>query len=168
MRKGAVSDKRGTDTAPCFFMRCLTEKEDAYVHGSNFAASDFCLDSALLRFVEGGGYHVEQEAKNIGAQIFFCPAAETAPEPGPWDRLYGQSFEADGVQIYMSALTASKEETAGVQAFNGIYFGTLWMRKGDTELSNLYWIQQGAANRLIFSYTCVPSKGEAPLSPAVS
>lgn len=117
---------------------------------------------------EGGGYSIERETENLQVQIFFDPASGTAPEPEPWDHLYGQSFEVDGVQMQMSALSANKEEMAFVQAFNGGYFGTLWMHKGDTELHVLYWVQQETANRMVFSYTCVPPKEEVSLSPLVS
>ncbi len=117
---------------------------------------------------EDGGYFIARETENLHVQIFLGPASGTAPEAELWDRLYGQSFEADGVQMQMSALSASKEEMAFTQAFNGGYFGTLWMRKGDTELHVLYWIQQEPANRMIFSYTCVPPKEEVSLSPLVS
>lgn len=117
---------------------------------------------------EDGGYSIERETENLHVQIFLTPASGTAPETDPWDRLYGQSFEVDGVQMQMSALSANKEEMAFVQAFNGGYFGTLWMRKGDTELHILYWVQQESTNRMIFSYTCVPPKGELSLSSLVS
>lgn len=117
---------------------------------------------------ENGGYSIERETENLQVRIFFGTAAQPAPEPGLWDRLYGQSLEIDGVQMQMSALSANKEEMAFTQAFNGGYFGTLWMRKGDTELHILYWVQQETANRIIFSYTCVPPKAEVSLSPLVS
>lgn len=117
---------------------------------------------------ESGGYSIERETENLQVQIFLGPAAETTPETDTWDRLYGQSFEVDGVQMQMSALSAGTEEMAFVQAFNGGYFGTLWMRKEETELHIQYWIQQETTERMIFSYTCVPPKEEVSLSPLLS
>ncbi len=117
-----------------------------------------------------GYYCIERETENISAIVAFGKETEIefdSDQIGFLNRLYGQSFSENDIQIYMSALSANKEEIAGVQVFNGSYFGTLWMRKGDTALNILYWVETDKTKTSFYSYTCVPPKSEISLASLV-
>lgn len=78
----------------------------------------------------------------------------------PVDSLYLQSFTQNGVDMQISALTACKETVGEVQVFNGHYYGSVRMRKGDTQILLEYLVNTAPRDKLTNSYTRTTPNGE--------